>query len=83
MVFGDMQLIGELWSPDIAIVPIGGWYTMGAVQAARAGMLIGAESVVPIHYGTFPILAGTPSELAEACAGAFEVVPLDVGVPAT
>jgi L-ascorbate metabolism protein UlaG (beta-lactamase superfamily) len=83
MVFGDMQLIGELWSPDIAIVPIGGWYTMDAVQAARAGMLIGAESVVPIHYGTFPILAGTPSELAEACAGAFEVVPLDVGVPAT
>jgi L-ascorbate metabolism protein UlaG (beta-lactamase superfamily) len=56
---------------------------MVAVQAARAGMLIGAESVVPIHYGTFPILAGTPSELAEACAGAFEVVPLDVGVPAT
>ncbi|MBX3029465.1 MAG: metal-dependent hydrolase [Chloroflexi bacterium] len=62
-LFGDMALIGELHHPDIAFLPIGGHYTMGPRAAARAVQLLGASTVVPIHYGTFPALAGTPDEL--------------------
>ncbi|MEX2424664.1 MAG: metal-dependent hydrolase [Acidimicrobiia bacterium] len=81
MVFGDMALIREIWDPDVAFLPIGGWYTMGPRQAAMAGRLLEAETVVPIHYGTFPILTGTPEELREAASGAFEVVTLEIGTP--
>jgi len=62
-VFGDMALIGELHRPDVAFLPIGGHYTMGPRAAARAVRLLGVSTVVPIHYGTFPALAGTPDEL--------------------
>jgi L-ascorbate metabolism protein UlaG (beta-lactamase superfamily) len=62
-LFGDMALIGELHHPDIAFLPIGGHYTMGPRAAARAVGLLGVTTVVPIHYGTFPALAGTPDEL--------------------
>ncbi len=82
MVFGDMALIRDLWTPDVAFLPIGGWYTMGPLQAAMAGRMLEVETVVPIHFGTFPILAGTPAELAEEAGGAFEVAALDIGVPA-
>lgn len=81
MVFGDMALIGELWRPDIALLPIGGHYTMDPRQAAKAAQLLGVSTVVPMHYGTFPILAGTPEELEEAGGGAFEVVVLSAGEP--
>ncbi|MEX0757655.1 MAG: metal-dependent hydrolase, partial [Acidimicrobiia bacterium] len=57
------------------------WFTMGPGQAAMAGRLLEIETVIPIHYGTFPILTGTPEELNEAATGAFEVVALEVGVP--
>ena len=67
-VFGDMRLIGELYKPDIAILPIGGHYTMGPREAALAVELLGAGEVMPIHYGTFPILAGTPEVLASELA---------------
>jgi len=83
MVFGDMALIKELWAPDIALLPIGGWYTMDPRQAAMAGKMLGVSTVVPIHFGTFPILAGTPAELSEHAAGAFEVAALEIGVPVT
>ena len=62
-VFGDMRLIGELYRPDIAILPIGGHFTMGPREAALAVELLGVRHVMPIHYGTFPILAGTPAQL--------------------
>ena len=62
-VFGDMRLIGERFSPEIAILPIGGHYTMGPADAARAADMIGAPTVIPVHYATFPALAGTPEEL--------------------
>ncbi len=62
-VFGDMRLIGELYKPDIALLPIGGHFTMGPREAALAVDLLGVKHVVPIHYGTFPILAGSPDEL--------------------
>ena len=62
-VFGDMRLIGELYRPDIAILPIGGHYTMGPREAALAVELLGVREVLPIHYGTIPILRGTPDQL--------------------
>ena len=68
-VFGDMVLIGEMWRPDVAILPIGGHYTMGPRGAARAAQLLGVETVVPVHYGTFPILAGSPHELRDELSG--------------
>jgi L-ascorbate metabolism protein UlaG (beta-lactamase superfamily) len=64
-VFGDMQLIGRLYRPDVAVLPIGDWFTMGPDQAAVALELLGVEHCVPCHYGTFPLLTGRPSELQE------------------
>lgn len=80
-IFNDMTLIAEVFSPDIALLPIGGHYTMGAGIAAHAGKLLGVESVIPVHFGTFPILTGTPDQLRDAAAGAFEVPALEIGVP--
>jgi L-ascorbate metabolism protein UlaG (beta-lactamase superfamily) len=62
-VFGDMALIGELHRPQVAFLPIGGHYTMDPRAAARAVALLGVSTIVPIHYGTFPALAGTPEQL--------------------
>ena len=62
-VFGDMRLIGEQHRPDVAFLPIGDHYTMGPAGAAMAAELLGVKQVVPIHYGTFPILTGTPDQL--------------------
>jgi L-ascorbate metabolism protein UlaG (beta-lactamase superfamily) len=81
MIFGDMALIGDLWAPDIAFLPIGGHYTMDPVQAARAARMLGVSAVVPIHYGTFPVLTGTPQQLAEALGSGVEVATLTPGVP--
>jgi L-ascorbate metabolism protein UlaG (beta-lactamase superfamily) len=67
-VFGDMRLIGELHRPDLAILPIGGHYTMDPRAAALAVELLGVKHVMPIHYGTFPLLAGTPDQLRSALA---------------
>jgi L-ascorbate metabolism protein UlaG (beta-lactamase superfamily) len=67
-VFGDMRLIGELHKPDLAMLPIGGHYTMGPREAALAVELLGVREVLPIHYGTFPVLAGTPDQLRDALA---------------
>jgi L-ascorbate metabolism protein UlaG (beta-lactamase superfamily) len=64
-VFGDMRLIGELYQPSIAFLPIGDLYTMGPLQAAKACELLGVKQVVPMHYGTFPALTGTPAKLRE------------------
>ena len=62
-VFGDMALIRDLYRPDVALLPIGGHYTMGPREAALAVELLGVQHVMPIHYGTFPLLAGTPAQL--------------------
>ena len=62
-VFGDMRLIAELYRPDLAILPIGGHYTMGPREAALAVELLGVGQVLPIHWGTIPVLRGTPDEL--------------------
>jgi L-ascorbate metabolism protein UlaG (beta-lactamase superfamily) len=62
-VFLDMQLIGRIYEPDVAILPIGDHYTMGPREAAVALELLGVKRCVPCHYATFPILTGTPAEL--------------------
>ena len=62
-LFGDMQLIGEIYRPEIAFLPIGDHYTMGPDAAARACRMLGVKQVVPMHYGTFPLLTGTPDRL--------------------
>ena len=82
-VFGDMSLIRDLHRPEICFLPIGGHYTMGPAGAARAAQLLGVKTVVPIHYGTFPILAGTPDELRAELArlgAAVEVIAPEPGV---
>jgi L-ascorbate metabolism protein UlaG (beta-lactamase superfamily) len=67
-IFGDMRLIGEMYKPEIAFLPIGDVYTMGPEQAAKACELLGVRQVVPMHYGTFPALTGTPARLRELVA---------------
>jgi L-ascorbate metabolism protein UlaG (beta-lactamase superfamily) len=64
-VFGDMRLIGEMYQPAIGFLPIGDHFTMGPEQAAKACELVGLKQVVPMHYGTFPALTGTPAKLRE------------------
>ncbi len=64
-VFGDMRLIGEMYRPQIAFLPIGDLFTMGPEQAAKACELLGVKQVVPMHYGTYPALTGTPARLRE------------------
>lgn len=79
-VFGDMRLIGDLYAPEVALLPIGGHYTMGPREAALAVELLGVRHVIPIHYGTFPVLAGTPDQLrAELAARGLDHV--DVRAP--
>jgi L-ascorbate metabolism protein UlaG (beta-lactamase superfamily) len=63
-VFGDMQLIRDLYKPQVAMLPIGGHYTMGPKEAALACRLLAPKVVLPIHWGTFPPLKGTPEQLA-------------------
>ncbi len=62
----DMKLIGELYKPKIALLPIGGHYTMGPREAAKAASLIGPKYVIPMHYGTFPVIKGSPEEFKNA-----------------
>lgn len=68
-VFSDMSLIGELYKPEIGLLPIGDHYTMGPKAAAKAAEFLGVKTVIPIHYGTFPQLTGTPAELEQHLKG--------------
>ena len=80
-VFGDMALIRKLLAPDIAILPIGDFYTMGPRSAAEAIRLLGVKTVIPMHYGTFPVLVGTPDELRKEAddVDGLEVVDMKPG----
>ena len=62
--FRDMELIHELYQPKVAMLPIGGFYTMGPKEAALAVRFVAPEVVLPLHWGTFPPLKGTPEQLA-------------------
>ncbi len=73
-VFSDMKLIAELYHPEVAMLPIGGHFTMGPKEAALAVRLLGADTILPIHYGTIPQLKGTPEELAAGLDAGVQVV---------
>jgi L-ascorbate metabolism protein UlaG (beta-lactamase superfamily) len=73
-VFGDMKLIQELYRPDVAMLPIGGHFTMGPREAALAVRLLAPKTVLPLHFGTFPPLTGTPEQLAALVDVGVEVV---------
>jgi L-ascorbate metabolism protein UlaG (beta-lactamase superfamily) len=77
-VFGDMALIGRLYAPDLAILPIGDHFTMGPFEAAEAIRLLGVKRVVPTHYGTFGLLTGTPNALRDAATDVSGLEVLDV-----
>lgn len=64
-LFSDMALIGQLYRPRIAMLPIGGHYVMGPREAAHAARFIGADIIMPMHYGTFPVLTGTVAAFQE------------------
>lgn len=83
-LFSDMKLIGELYKPDIAFLPIGDRFTMGPDTAAIAAKWLGVKQVVPMHYATFPLLTGTPAQLREQLAGtSIQVLELKPGETAT
>jgi L-ascorbate metabolism protein UlaG (beta-lactamase superfamily) len=82
-LFGDMRLIGELYRPQIAFLPIGDHFTMGPEQAAKACEWLGVQQVVPMHYGTFPVLTGTPAKLRELVGSRVQVLELKPGETAS
>lgn len=68
-LFGDMRLFGELYQLDLALIPIGGYYTMGALEAAEAVRLLNPKAVIPMHYKTFPVLAQSADDFVEKLRG--------------
>jgi L-ascorbate metabolism protein UlaG (beta-lactamase superfamily) len=79
-VFKDMELIRELYQPELAMLPIGSHYVMNPREAALACRLLKPKWVIPMHYGTFPVLTGTPEELRELIKGeGIEVIALKPG----
>ena len=83
-LFGDMKMLGEIYKPEIAFLPIGDHYTMGPDTAAIAAEWLGVKLVVPMHWGTFPLLTGTPAMLKEHLAETrIEVLELKPGETAT
>jgi L-ascorbate metabolism protein UlaG (beta-lactamase superfamily) len=65
-LYGDMKLIGDRYKPDVAMLPIGDHFTMGPEEAADAAKLFGVKTVIPMHYGTFPLLTGTVEAFRKA-----------------
>ena len=78
-LFGDMRLIGEMYKPEIAFLPIGDRFTMDPAAAARACEFLGVRQVVPMHWGTFPLLTGTPADLKKLVPRGVEVLELQPG----
>jgi L-ascorbate metabolism protein UlaG (beta-lactamase superfamily) len=77
-VFGDMQIIRELYAPEIVMLPIGDHFTMGPREAAYACKLLQPKTVIPMHFGTFPLLTGTPGALQRLAPGV-EMVEMKPG----
>ena len=74
-----MKIIAELYQPEVVLLPIGDLFTMSPKEAAYACRLMQAKKVVPMHYGTFPPLTGTPAELAALTPA--KVIELTPGKP--
>ena len=83
-IFSEMGLYADVYHPELAFLPIGDHYTMGPEEAAYAARLLKVKQVIPMHYGTFPILVGRPAELEEKLSGTgIEVLTLKQGQPIT
>jgi len=81
-LFGDMALIGDFFNPELAFLPIGDHFTMGPQQAAQAARMLKVKTVIPMHYGTFPVLTGTPEALeAEISKDGIKVITLKQAEP--
>ena len=78
-LFGDMALIGRREKPDVAILPIGDNYTMGIDDAVEAVRMIGAETVIPVHYNTFPVIEQDPAEFVDKVGDLARCVVLQPG----
>ena len=78
-LFGDMRLIGEMYKPEIAFLPIGDRFTMDPAAAAKACEFLGVRQVVPMHWGTFPLLTGRPADLKTLVPRGVEVLELKPG----
>jgi len=61
----DMKMIGDYYKPDISLLPIGGYYTMGINEAVEAAKWLGSKKIIPMHYNTFPPIQADPSEFKE------------------
>jgi L-ascorbate metabolism protein UlaG (beta-lactamase superfamily) len=83
-VFSDMALYAEIYQPEIAFLPIGDHFTMGPHEAAHSARMLKVKKVIPMHFGTFPALTGTPEALAAKLDKAgIEVWTLEKGQPVT
>jgi len=81
-ICSEMSLYGSIYRPELAFLPIGDHYTMGPLEAAHAARLLQVKKVIPMHYGTFPVLAGTPDALRSGLADSgIEVWELEPGKP--
>ena len=80
-VFSDMELIAEIYKPELAFLPIGDFYTMSPREAAVACRLLGAKTVIPMHFGTFPTLIGRPNQLQDLAPRGVEIRELTPGKP--
>jgi L-ascorbate metabolism protein UlaG (beta-lactamase superfamily) len=78
-LFGDMKLIGEMYRPKVALLPIGGYFTMGPKEAAMAARMIKPEIAIPMHYGTWPPIDSNPREFQEILKGEVKVPILSPG----
>jgi L-ascorbate metabolism protein UlaG (beta-lactamase superfamily) len=80
-VFGDMDLIRQLYAPELALLPVGDFFTMGPREAAQACRLLKPRKVIPMHFGTFPVLTGRPGHLRDLLKDEpeIEVVALQPG----
>ncbi len=78
-VFGDMAIIRDLYGPEIAMLPIGDHFTMSPREAAYACNLLKPKTVIPMHFGTFPVLTGKPTDLQKLAPGV-EIVEMKPGV---
>jgi L-ascorbate metabolism protein UlaG (beta-lactamase superfamily) len=68
-IFSDMKLYAEIYHPELAFLPVGDHFTMGPEEAAYAARMLGVKEIIPMHYGTFPMLTGHPEQLEEKLAG--------------
>jgi len=83
-VFSDMSLIAEMYQPELAFLPIGDHFTMGPHEAAHAARLLKVKTVIPMHFGTFPVLTGRPEDLAaKVQKDGIRIWPLKQGEPVT